>query len=180
MIEAQDEAYESLDMEIGEEADEGGWTLLPDGIYSFVVTKVEQERYEPGPNSKLPACWRVTVGFAVDDGKGTSGYLSDNLFCTKKQSWKIKRLFVAAGLVAPDAPKFTPDWKALVNSAGVMEVSVRKYRDRDNNERETNDVKAYLSPTEGAEALAKAMGAAQPSQQQPAQQAAFSFPGAAR
>lgn len=169
---SKDEAYESLDMTIGGEADEGGFALLPAGVYAATVTKVESERYEPGPNSKLPACWKVAVSMAADDGKGNSGTVADNLYCTKRQAWKIKNLFVACGLVRRSAESFQPDWKALFGRDLVIELATRKYRDRDGNEREANDVKRYLDPEDGQKAMLGA-DAAQPA----AAQGGFSFPG---
>lgn len=178
-----DEAYESLDsMVIGEEADEGGWTLVPAGIYIFVVSNVQTERYEPGPNSKLPACWKVAVTLDVRDTAGNAGRVTENLFCTKKQAWKIKNLFVACGLVQRSAESFTPDWKGLLGHDGVCEIGVRNYKDRDGNDRQANEVKRFFDPEDGQEALAKASDgtatpATAPASATPAQ-SSFSFPGA--
>lgn len=170
----KDEAYESIDsMVIGEEADEGGWTLLPAGIYIFTVANVETGYHEPGPNSKLPPCWKVIVTFDVRDAAGNTGRVVETLFCTKKQSWKIKNLFVAAGLVKREDKEFSPNWKGLLGHDGVLKLKVRKYTDKDGNQREANNVEAFLDPEDGKKALEGADG----EQQQAPAQTGFKFPG---
>lgn len=169
-----DEAYESLEgMVIGEEADEGGWTLLPAGIYLFTVGNVQSERYEPRPNSKLPPCWKVTVTLDARNASGDTGRVNENLFCTKKQAWKIKDLFVACGLVQRSAEKFTPDWKGLLGHDGVCEIGVRSYKDKDGNDRQTNEVKKFFDPEDGQKALDASASKAAPVA---AAQPTFQFP----
>lgn len=165
---AANEAYEGWDAPIGEEADEGGFVLVPEGTYAATVVKLDRERYEPGPKSKLPACWKAVVHMLVRTDGGDEATIRDNVYLTKKNAWKIKQLFVATGQIAADAaPGWTPPWNELVGKDLAIEVSVSEY-----NGKEYNNVDKYLAPEEGQRALFGGAGAQQPAQ------GGFSFPGA--
>lgn len=144
-----DEAYLDFDAPIGEEADEGGFVLLPPGVYPFTIDEpVERERY--AGSERMPACWKANIKLNVDgDGLGKASVFH-NLFLTKKQAWKIKQLFVGLGLVDKDEKNFTPPWNKIVGTSGVVEIGNRTY-----NGNMYNEVKKILSPVEGSEAIAK-------------------------
>lgn len=144
-----DEAYEEFESVIGEEADEGGFVLLPPGVYPFTIEEpVDRERFSG--SDKMPACWKANLKLKVDADELGSVAVFYNLFLTKKQAWKIKQLFVGLGLVDPNDSNFTPPWNKIVGTSGVVEIGNREY-----NGNKYNDVKKILSPLEGSEAIAK-------------------------
>ena len=155
-----DEVYDGFDSVIGEEADEGGYVLLPDGEYPFKVTKFEKERF--GGSEKMPACWSALVTLECDGGELGRSYVTHHLYMVKKQAWKVKQLFVGVGLVAADAKQFTPPWNQLVGAAGVARLGHHEH-----NGRTYGDVERILSPAEAAEAAAKSVTQAAPAAPKP-------------
>ena len=166
-----DEAYDDLDVVIGAEAN-SDYTVLPKGVYAFSVVKVDRERY--GGGDKIPPCWNCIVTIEVDATDIGLGkvYVTDNLYMTKKRSWKIRDFFVSIGLVDKSAESFTPQWNKAIGEVGVVETTNHEY-----NGNTYNDVKKFLEPAKGAELLAKAMTERQPTAPAPAQ-GGFNFPGA--
>lgn len=173
-----DEAYDSFDCEIGAEAVGDGFKVLPPGTYAFTVRGVEKQRY--GGGEKMPACWVIVVALeadADDIGLGRVA-LIENLYMTRRQSWKVRDLFVSTGLLDKGQETFTPQWNRLVGATGVMQTANHEY-----NGNTYNDVKRFLDPARGAEQLARAMwergeaAAAAPAAQPQPTQPGFSFPG---
>lgn len=170
MTSYNDEAYDDLDVVIGAEAN-SEYPVLPKGVYAFSVLKVDRERY--GGGDKIPPCWNCVVTIEVDAsdvglGKVT---LTENLYMTKKKSWKIRDFFVSIGLVEAHAESFVPQWNKAVGEVGVVETGNHEY-----NGNTYNDVKKFLDPAKGAEALARAM--AERNQAAALAQPGFNFPGA--
>ena len=93
----ENDAYDGFDSVIGEEADEGGFVLLPDGEYPFTVAKMEKERFSGSEN--IAPCWLAVVTLQVDGGEQGCASVFHRLYMVKKQAWKVKQLFVGVGLV---------------------------------------------------------------------------------
>ena len=167
-----DVAYGGFEDEIGEEADQGGFTLLPPGAYPFtILVPVEREYYNG--SDKIPACWKANLTLAVDAGELGTVNVYTNFFLTKKQSWKIKRFFVCLGLIDAKAEKFTPPWNSIVGASGVVKIGNRTY-----NGKEYNEVVEFIAPDKAAEAVAKTvLGDAQTTPTPaPVPQTSFNFP----
>ena len=149
----ENDAYEGFDSEIGEEANAGGFVLLPPGDYPFEVVKMDKERYN-GSDS-IPPCWQATVTLRVDGGDLGKASVIHRLYMTRKQSWKLKQFFVGLGLVDASAEKFTPPWNQIYGKAGAVTLSQHEY-----NGKTYNDVDKVLDPARAAEVAAKALAAA--------------------
>ena len=172
MTDYNDEAYDDLEVEIGAEAN-SEYPVLPKGVYAFSVVKIDRERF--GGSEKMPPCWNCIVTIEVDAGDVGLGKvtMTENLYMTKKKSWKIRDFFVCIGLVDKSAESFTPQWNKAIGEVGVVETTNHEY-----NGNTYNDVKKFLEPAKGAEMLAKAMSERQQAPATLPGQTTFNFPGA--
>lgn len=169
------------DSPIGPEADEGGFNVLPDGEYPFVVTALERGRYEGDPQKGKKACHKAIVTFKVDGGEFGDAYVKESIFLNRKNAWKIKALFVCLGLVDAASEEFVPNWTAIIGCTGKCTLAKTQFQGRDGSMIDANDVKKFLPPAiSSAQApAAPVMAAPAPPAPAPAVasvQPAFSFP----
>ena len=148
----ENDAYEGFDAVIGEEADEGGFVILPDGEYPFTVTKMDKERFSGSEN--ISPCWLAIVTLQVDGGELGRANVFHRLYMVKKQAWKVKQLFVGVGLVDKDAKSFAPPWNQLIGASGVVKLGHHEH-----NGKTYNDVDRILDPAAAAEAAARQVSA---------------------
>ena len=64
---------------------EESFELLPEGDYTFKVTKFERGRFDG--SDKLPACNKATITCEVSDGTN-KGTIADGLLLCSKMEWK--------------------------------------------------------------------------------------------
>jgi len=122
------------------------WIPLPEGEYDFVVTKFERARYEPGPHAKMPACPLAKIEIMVQEpGTTNTRNLQNNLFLHSRTEWKIAEFFKSIGQKKEGEP-FRPNWQMMVGSRGRAKIGIRKYKDKNGNEREGNEVLNFLEP----------------------------------
>lgn len=148
-------AYEDYDSYIGEEAVQPDRLLLKPGVYPYTVTGFVRDNYDGGDN--MPACKMVRIMLDVDGGEAGVAHETDRIYLLKDKSWKIRQLFVSAGLVDPDAKGFSPNWPELVGRSSILKLDNRMYKGE-----KYNDIKRYLDPAEAAEAAAKSVAQAAP------------------
>lgn len=116
--------------------------LVPEGEYSFTVTKLERQRHNG--SDKLPPCPKAVLTLQLS-GNGVTGTMTHNLFLHTKTKGLLSAFFISIG-VGKDGEHVQPDWSKVLGATGRAQISVRKYTKRDGTEGESNDVKKFLPP----------------------------------
>lgn len=153
---AQDSGALNWDDEIKEEG--GGFTLLPEGDYLFVIKKFDKARYDGG--AKIPACPKAIVTFSIYSNDGQCIELQESFLLHKKMEWKLSEFFASVGMKKKDEPVrmlWTPE---LIGKQGVCKIIVHNYT-KDGENKQTNRIDK-LYPSYDQPAL-------QPPSQQPQQ-----------
>lgn len=88
---------EFLGWDEGFTAEESQFTLLPEGTYPFVVTKMDRKVYE-GNSSKIPnGAPYAEVTIKVDGGEYGSTNIVERLYLMKSMQWKLTQFFAGIG-----------------------------------------------------------------------------------
>lgn len=117
--------------------------LLPEGIYNFQVTKAELVDYFPKAGGKLPACTEMKVRLRLMSPTGAFNYVTAMFFFVKDQMQlkKLKDFYISIGLMEPTAKTLTVQAAdACKDRYGRAKVSVHDYRDKNGNNRQSNQV----------------------------------------
>lgn len=140
-----------LDWDDEEVSDEGGFTLLDEGIYPFEVIKVDKERFEG--SDKMAACPRAAVHLNV---MGPGGWVTvvDRLLLSTKTAWRIARFFTGLGYQKRPDGKVPVKWNEAPGKQGWVKIKHREYT-YNGEKRKANDVDEYLPPEKWAEAEAE-------------------------
>ena len=140
-----------LDWDAAEVADDGGFTLLDEGVYPFEVVKIDKERFEG--SAKMAACPRAAVHLAVTHPSGEA-LVTDRLLLSTKTAWRIARFFTGLGYQKdPETGKVPVRWNEAPGKQGWARIKVREY-ERNGEKRKANDVEEYLPPERWPEAEA--------------------------
>ena len=124
--------------------------ILPAGEYKFTVLSMERSRH-PG-SANLPACNKAIVKIKVDgEEHGTSSW-NENLMLHSTLEWKLCAFFRAIGQ-RKSGEKLTMDWTKVVGSEGRAKIHVRKWKGKDNEEKESNQVEKWIDPPTETEPL---------------------------
>lgn len=141
----------TMDREFGwdDEIQQDGtpFQVLPEGDYSFTVTKFDRARH--GGSEKIPACNKAVLSLAVS-GPGGSGTVLTNLFLHSKFEWKLCQFFTAIGQ-RKHGEAMRMNWPAVPGAAGVCHLGVRKWTGNDGKEREGNEVTEFYDPEKAPE-----------------------------
>jgi len=124
-----------------EDPDEGGFTILPEGTYPFVVKFYERGRHQG--SDKLPPCNMATVHIEFDGGPqlGTT-IVKHRLFLHTKTTGLLAQFFRGVGLRKSGDP-LKLNWNAVSGCRGYANLTVRKY-----NEKEYQEIKKFLDREE--------------------------------
>lgn len=161
---------EAMDWDDEEVSDEGGFTLLPDGIYPFRVDKIERERFDGSEKMKSSPRAKITLSLLTNEGWVTT---IDRLILNKKVAFRIARFFEGLGYVKNPETNMVPvRWNEAPGKQGYLKLKVREYKNKDGETRKTNEVESYLKPSEWPEtvqpaAVVQPVVAAAPAPQQP-------------
>lgn len=128
----------SWDSQIEQESE---YVVLPAGKYNFVVESMERGHF--GGSEKMSACPMAVLTLSVSDSDGNSGTMTERLYLHKKSEWRLSQFFISIGQKKKGEP-LNPNWNLVPGSSGELELSVRKYKSNTGEDRETNDVKAFL------------------------------------
>lgn len=163
------EIGQALDWDMTEAADEGGFVLLPAGVYAFAVEKLERERFEG--SAKMAACPRAHLTLSVIGADGTGGTVHERIMLNSKMVWRIAQLFKALGYAEdPETGKVPVAWNDIEGKGGYLKLKVRKYKKKDGEDGEANEVEEWLAPGDPAiSAAAQPQQTAMPVPPQPAQ-----------
>ena len=120
---------------------EDEFVVLPAGKYKFVVDSMERGHF--GGSDKMSACPMAVLTLSVSDDSGNFGTLTERLYLHKKSEWRLSQFFISIGQKKKGEP-LNPNWSLVPGSSGELELSTRKYRSNSGEDRETNDIKAFL------------------------------------
>ncbi len=135
------------------------WKPLPAGTYPFVIEDVERsfvpEKKTDGNPRMYAGCPEAVVTFRVT-GKNEAGEeveveLKDKFTLHRNFKWKISQLFISVGLVK-QGEQLRMNWPALITRGGQCEVSIREYKGRDGNMKQSNQIDRYCDPSATAPA----------------------------
>lgn len=124
------------------ENDGGDFTLLPEGVYPFRVTKFERARFSG--SEKMPACNSAKLTIEVGDAENSTT-ITHNLYLHTKTEGLICAFFRAIG-ARKHGERVVMDWNKVVDSHGMCKVSIRKWKGKDGSDRESNEIKKFLDP----------------------------------
>lgn len=138
------------------EHDGAEWTLLPEGVYPFVVQKFERAHYggsqKPGG---LPPCPQAKLTIEIGDAEQATT-IEHNLFLHTRCEGMLCQFFRAIG-ARKHGERVVMNWANVVGATGKAKVSVRKWAKREEKQLppdkwtgESNEIKKFLDPEEAA------------------------------
>lgn len=131
------------DSEIEQESE---FLLAPEGDYDFIVTGVERARYEGG--TKLPPCNMAIVSIKVTTREGDVT-IPHRLYLHSKTEGLLSAFFIGIGQ-KKHGEKLRMNWQTVPGSTGRCKVGIRKWTDKDGNERQSNEIKRFFEPPANA------------------------------
>lgn len=132
------------------EDDGAEFEVLPDGDYDFTVRGFSRGVFKG--SQKIPQCNKAVITLDVTDGQ-RKGVITTDLILHKLLEWKISAFFRAVGM-KQHGEKLKMDWDHVAGRKGRCHVGVRKWKGREGDERESNDVtKWYDSDPDGFTAV---------------------------
>jgi len=140
------------DTDISEEAAKAAtisdFELLPDGVYTATVKKLEKDNFTAGPNSKIPSCPMAIVHLLVKDAAGHANYWRENVYLYDANQWRILKMFTCFGLRRHGDGKTRVPWNDLEGSTGRVKVGHRV--NRNDPSKVYNQVQEWLEPASEA------------------------------
>ena len=149
-------------------SDEGGFTLLPEGTYQFMVEGFERKRFEG--SDKMAPCPKAELKLTVMTDTGVET-VTATLMLNTKTTWRIAQFFESLGYQKnPETGKVPAKWNEIIGKSGWLELGIRTYA-KNGQERKANEVVKYIKPSEApAQAQAPQQAYQQPAYAQPAYQ----------
>lgn len=115
------------------------FTLLPEGDYSFTVTKFERARHNG--SDKLPPCNKAILTLELTDGIN-EGTITHNLFLHRKCEGMLCAFFTAIGQ-RKHGETLNPKWNMVTGSTGTCKVGVRSWTGRDGQQMQSNEIRKF-------------------------------------
>ncbi len=125
--------------------DASDFLLLPEGDYNFMVESFERGRH--GGSEKLPPCNKAILTLRIDAPEGTAK-ITHNLFLHSKTEGMLSAFFTCIGQKKKGEP-LKMNWGAVPGSTGRCKVGIHPYKNRDGEERKSNDIKKFYPKEEG-------------------------------
>lgn len=122
--------------------DEGGFVILPDGEYPFIVPLFERARHQG--SEKLPPCNMAIVHLLVDGGEFGKCTVKHRLFLHSKMQGLLSQFFKGIGLRKKGDDLFM-DWSKVPASTGIVKLGHRQYEGKT-----FQDVKGFVEPGQAA------------------------------
>lgn len=144
------------------------FVLLPEGDCDFEVRSFERGRHNG--SEKLPPCNKAILKIRVTNEEGQSTTITHNLMLHSKCEGMICAFFTSIGQ-RKRGEQLRMNWNTVVGSRGRCKVGVRTWKDRNGEDKKSNEIKRFYEPEE-----AKAQSA-QPAQQAPQAPQQTSFGG---
>lgn len=141
MVDAKTQGHElAWDDEIDQ--DGGSFELLEAGNYPFRVQNLERARYAGG--SKLPPCNQIKLMLDVGNEE-VATTIQHNLFLHTQTAGFVGTFFRSIGQ-RKHGEKIKMDWSKVVGATGACKVGVRTWKGKDGEDRQNNEIKAFLDP----------------------------------
>lgn len=121
--------------------DEGGFVLLPDGTYPFIVESFERGRF--AGSAKMAACNQATVTLRVDGGPLGDVRVKHRLFLHSKCQGLLAQFFKGIGHRKEGDP-LVMNWGKVPGSHGIVKLGKRTFEGK-----EFQDVKGFEPPKDG-------------------------------
>lgn len=126
-------------------ADVKEFTLLPAGVYPFVITNVEKG-YTDVATAKIPANTpKAVITLEADGGEQGKNKVTERLYWIPSMMWKVSNVFIATGLAKP-GEKFMANPDLLIGKTGQFELAHRVYDKNDGTQGTANEIKKFIQP----------------------------------
>ncbi|MCM1544872.1 MAG: DUF669 domain-containing protein [Ruminococcus sp.] len=125
---------------------ESSYTIVPEGIYDFEVTKFERGTHNG--SEKLPPCKKAILTIRVTNGK-ESTTIVHTLFLHSKCESMLSAFFLAIG-EKKHGEKVRMNWSAVTGAKGKCKVYIDNYKGE-----QYNKIKSFLAPEKAATAETK-------------------------
>lgn len=127
------------------EKDGGDFILLPEGDYNFTVESFERARH--GGSDKLPPCNKAVLTLVIESAEGTAR-ITHNLFLHSKTEGLLSAFFTCIGQKKKGEP-LKMNWGNVPGSSGRCKVGIHPYKNKDGEERKSNDIKKFYPKEDG-------------------------------
>ncbi len=136
------------DSEISQDSE---FVLLPEGEYTFTVTKMERGYFNG--SAKMSKCNKaeLTIKVSAPDGKSTT--VTHNLFLHRKCEGLLCAFFTSIGQ-RKHGETLRPNWQAVVGATGRCKVGIHEWTGNDGQKRQSNEITRFLEPVAGAQQTA--------------------------
>lgn len=130
------------DSEISNDGNGLSFIILPDGQYTFEVTKFEKSFYS-GNSTKIPAnCPKADLEMTITTDDGIS-IIRDSIFLYDAFEWKLSSFFRCLGLKQHGQSVKMP-WDKVLHAKGKASISSEEYTNRDGETKKKNIIKNYI------------------------------------
>lgn len=114
--------------------------ILDEGDYKFKV--VDFKRGRTKGSDKMPASNKATLTLSIIELDEPINVFADLVLNTKLE-WKLSQFFRSIGL-KKHGERLSMDWSKVPGAYGYAHIAPRKYKDKDGNEKEVNNVVKFL------------------------------------
>ncbi|SDR83023.1 hypothetical protein SAMN05444162_0145 [Paenibacillaceae bacterium GAS479] len=118
------------------------FVVLPDGDYSFTVTKFDRARF--AGSAKMPACNQAKLELTVHSPVHGDVVVFHNLFLHSKTEGLISNFFSGIGLKKKGEP-LQMNWNAIIGRTGKLKLEINRFTGKDGAERTNNQVKSFYA-----------------------------------
>lgn len=127
------------------EKDSEEFILLPEGDYNFTVESFDRGRHQG--SDKLPPCNKAILKLRIDSPDGTA-FITHNLFLHKKTEGLLSAFFASIGQKKKGKP-LRMNWNQVTGACGRAKIGLHTYKNKDGEERKSNDVKRFYPMEKG-------------------------------
>ena len=125
--------------------DASDFILLPEGDYNFTTESFERGRH--GGSEKLPPCNKAILTLRIEAQEGTAR-ITHNLFLHSKTEGMLSAFFTSIGQKKKGEP-LKMNWGQVPGSSGRCKVGIHEYKNKDGEDRKSNDIKKFYPKEDG-------------------------------
>lgn len=123
-------------------SNESEFVLLPEGEYTFKVTKFEKAWF--AGSAKVGACPKAELELTINSPMGTTT-IKENLLLSETVEWKLCEFFRCIGQKV-HGKGITMNWDAVLGATGKALIYVNTFMGNKGEPVQNNKVKTYLDP----------------------------------